>query len=107
MLCTLYIVVPFSVNIEMAVIVLTFVFLFNGFVFPIFMTTLQSTTITARSTVSSLSNAAMYLGTTISGLIGGLLIVNFKGFFGIVGFTILLYLIVLYLYKKSGFFKKN
>ncbi len=105
-LCVLYIITPFSVNIEMAVIMLSFVFLLNGFVFPIFMTTLQSTTTTARSTVSSLSNAAMYLGTTISGIVGGLLIVHFKGFLGITVFTIVLYLIVLYLYKKSGFFKK-
>lgn len=105
-LCILYIITPFSGNIEMAVIILAFVFLLNGFVFPIFMTTLQSTTTTARSTVSSLSNAAMYLGTTISGIVGGLLIANFKGFFGVVGLTIILYLVVLYLYKRSGFFKK-
>ena len=106
LLILLYIVTPFATNIVMAVILLTLVFLLNGFVFPIFMTTLQSTTVTARSTVSSLSNAAMYLGTTISGIIGGVLMTNFKGFFGIVGFTILLYIVVLYLYKKSGFFKR-
>ncbi|MCJ1994621.1 MFS transporter [Lactococcus piscium] len=106
LLILLYIVTPFATNIVMAVIMLSFVFLLNGFVFPIFMTTLQSTTVTARSTVSSLSNAAMYLGTTISGIIGGVLMTNFKGFFGIVGFTILLYIVVLYLYKKSGFFKR-
>lgn len=100
LLILLYIMTPFATNIVMAVILLTLVFLLNGFVFPIFMTTLQSTTVTARSTVSSLSNAAMYLGTTISGIIGGVLMTNFKGFFGIVGFTILLYIVVLYLYKK-------
>lgn len=105
LLILLYIMTPFATNIVMAVILLTLVFLLNGFVFQIFMTTLQSTTVTARSTVSSLSNAAMYLGTTISGIIGGVLMTNFKGFFGIVGFTILLYIVVLYLYKKSGFFK--
>lgn len=105
-LIILYIATPFATNIVTAVTILTLVFLVNGFVFPIFMTTLQSTTVTARSTVSSLSNAAMYLGTTISGIIGGILMTNFKGFFGIVGFTILLYIVVLYLYKKSGFFKR-
>ncbi|MCJ1995240.1 MFS transporter [Lactococcus piscium] len=105
-LIILYIATPFATNIVTAVTILTFVFLVNGFVFPIFMTTLQSTTVTARSTVSSLSNAAMYLGTTISGIIGGILMANFNGFFGIVGFTILLYIVVLYLYRRSGFFKK-
>ncbi|GBG96229.1 MFS transporter [Lactococcus termiticola] len=106
-LCLLYVITPFSVNIEMAVIVLAVVFLLNGFVFPIFMTTLQSTTETARSTVSSLSNAAMYLGTFISGIVGSLLISNFKGFFGIAVFTIVLYLIVLLVYKQSSFFAKK
>lgn len=105
-LIILYIATPFAMNIVTAVTILTFVFLVNGFVFPIFMTTLQSTTVKARSTVSSLSNAAMYLGTTISGIIGGILIANYKGFFGIVGFTILLYIVVIYLYTRSGFFKK-
>lgn len=105
-LCGLYIVTPFSPNIEVAVGILAIVFLLNGFVFPIFMTTLQSTTTTARSTVSSLSNAAMYIGTTISGILGGLLLAHFKGFFGITIFTIVLYLLVLYVYKKSNFFAR-
>ncbi|RZI48250.1 MFS transporter [Lactococcus kimchii] len=105
-LCVLYVITPFSPNIEMAVGMLAVVFLLNGFVFPIFMTTLQSTTTTARSTVSSLSNAAMYLGTTISGILGGILLTHFTGFFGITTFTIILYLLVLYLYKRSKFFAK-
>lgn len=103
-LCVLYVITPFSPNIEMAVGMLAVVFLLNGFVFPIFMTSLQSTTTTARSTVSSLSNAAMYLGTTISGIFGGILLTYFTGFFGITTFTIILYLLVLYLYKRSKFF---
>ncbi|WP_242327473.1 MFS transporter [Lactococcus lactis] len=103
-LCVLYVITPFSPNIEMVVGMLAVVFLLNGFVFPIFMTSLQSTTTTARSTVSSLSNAAMYLGTTISGIFGGILLTYFTGFFGITTFTIILYLLVLYLYKRSKFF---
>lgn len=105
-LCLLYVIVPFSGNIVIATVLLAFVFLLNGFVFPIFMTTLQSTTTTARSTVSSLSNAAMYLGTTISGILGGILLAHFPGFFGIAAFTIILYLIVVYLYQRSGLFSK-
>lgn len=105
-LCVLYVITPFSPNIEMAVGMLAVVFLLNGFVFPIFMTSLQSTTTTARSTVSSLSNAAMYLGTTISGIFGGILLTHFTGFFGITTFTIILYLLVLYLYKRSKFFAR-
>lgn len=106
-LCLMYVILPFSSSIEIAVCLLAVVFLFNGFVFPIFMTTLQNTTTTARSTVSSLSNAAMYLGTTISGIVGGVLLDKFNGFLGITIFTILLYLVVLYLYERSDFFVKK
>ena len=103
-LCVLYFATPFSSSIYMAETFLTLAFVVNGFIFPIFMTTLQSTTTTARSTVSSLSNAAMYTGTTIGGIVGGILFTRFSGFFGIAFFTIATYLIVLLIYKTSGIF---
>ncbi|MGY3778739.1 MFS transporter [Isobaculum melis] len=102
-----YLVIPFSHSALFATIGLAVVFLVNGFIFPLFMTTLQSTTTTARSTVSSLSNAAMYAGTTVGGIVGGLLFTRFPGFFGIAYFTILTYLVVLVIYKMSGIFKKT
>ncbi|MFS1026481.1 MFS transporter [Enterococcus casseliflavus] len=103
-LCIIYLATPFSISFYMAVILLTLAFVVNGFIFPIFMTTLQSTTTTTRSTISSLSNAAMYTGTTIGGIFGGILFTRFAGFFGIAFFTITTYLIVLLIYKKSGIF---
>lgn len=102
----LYLILPFSNSFLLAEIGLTIVFLVNGFIFPLFMTTLQSTTTTARSTVSSLSNAAMYAGTTVGGIVGGILFTKFSGFFGIAYFTVITYLIVLGIYKMSGIFKK-
>lgn len=47
------------------------------------MTTLQSTVENARSTISSLSNAVMYLGETIASIVGGVLFEQFAGFSGI------------------------
>ncbi|MEO1770358.1 MFS transporter [Candidatus Enterococcus ferrettii] len=103
-LCILYFIAPFSSSLIMAEVVLTLAFVVNGFIFPIFMTTLQSTTTTARSTISSLSNAAMYTGTTIGGIVGGILFTRFSGFFGIAFFTIATYLVVLLIYKAGGIF---
>ncbi|MGG5331104.1 MFS transporter [Enterococcus sp. AZ163] len=107
LLCVLYFATPFSSSLYVAEVLLTLAFIVNGFIFPIFMTTLQSTTTTARSTVSSLSNAAMYTGTTIGGIVGGILFTRFTGFFGIAFFTILTYLIVLIIYKSSGIFNQK
>ncbi|MFD3449865.1 MFS transporter [Microbacteriaceae bacterium 4G12] len=103
----IYIVLPFANSLNLAVIGLTLVMLTNGFIFPIFMTTLQSTTTTARSTISSLTNAAMYAGSSLGGIIGGIVISKFTGFFGIAYFAILMYLITLFIYNKSGIFTKQ
>ena len=64
----------------------TTVYVFNGLIFPLLMTTLQQTVANARSTMSSLANAAMYLGETMAGGIGGLLF-NAWGFTGIAWFA--------------------
>lgn len=104
-LITLYLILPFITTFWLAEIVLTLAFLFNGFIFPIFMTTLQSTTINARSTVSSLSNAAMYFGETLAGIIGGVLFKQFHSYLGISIFAALMILFALLVYAKSGVFK--
>lgn len=101
----LYGLVSFSENIWLAQMMLTLIFLVGGFIFPLFMTTLQSTTDTARSTVSSISNAAMYLGETLGGAVGGILITHISGFWGISIFTVILATISLALYWIGGLFK--
>lgn len=106
-LCIICLATPFSISLYMAEALLTLAFVVNGFIFPIFMTTLQSTTTTTRSTISSLSNAAMYTGTTIGGIFGGILFTRFAGFFGIAFFTITTYLITLLIYKTGGIFDTN
>ncbi|MFC0232880.1 MFS transporter [Vagococcus entomophilus] len=106
-LMILYAILPFLPSFLFAEILLTLVFLVNGFIFPLFMTTLQSTTTTARSTISSLSNASMYAGTTVGSIFGGMLFATFSGFFGIAYFTIITYLIVLIIYRSQSFFTRN
>ncbi|MCH4169994.1 MAG: MFS transporter [Lactobacillus sp.] len=101
----LYAVVAFSTNIWMAQTMLTLIFLVGGFIFPLFMTTLQATTDTARSTISSISNVAMYLGETLGGAVGGVLIAKVSGFWGISIFTVVLAAIALFLYWRGGLFK--
>ncbi|UQS84176.1 MFS transporter [Bombilactobacillus thymidiniphilus] len=104
-LIMLYLITPFSKNFWSSEILLTLVFLVNGFIFPLFMTTLQSTVKNARSTISSLSNAAMYLGETIAGVAGGLLFKQFTGYVGIGPFAAIMILIALFLYTVTGIFK--
>ena len=105
-LIILYLAMPLAKEFWQAELLLTIVFLFNGFIFPLFMTTLQSTTENARGTISSLSNAAMYFGETIAGIIGGVLFKQFYGFTGIALFAVLMIFISIILYARTGIFKK-
>lgn len=71
------------------------------------MTTLQGTVENARSTISSLSNAAMYLGETIAGVVGGILFTIFSGFSGISIFAGITIALALLLYTQAGAFKRE
>lgn len=106
-LTILYLILPFAQNFWTAEILLTIIYVNNGFVFPLFMTTLQGTVKNARSTISSLSNAAMYLGETIAGIIGGVLFVTFTGFSGISIFAAIMIVLSWLLYAQAGAFKEN
>lgn len=101
----LYAILPFSINLVMAEIVLFVIFLIGGFIFPVFMSTFQSLTTTARGTISAVSNAAMYGGTTLGGAIGGFLLAHFSGFIGIAFFTVIMYTISLLVYTGTGIFR--
>ncbi len=101
-LFALYLALPFAPSPVFATIGLTLVMLVNGFIFPLFMTLLQSTSTNTRSTMSSLGNAAMYAGSSVAGIIGGSLITAFPSFFGIAYFTIIAYVLSLAVYTASG-----
>jgi len=71
------------------------------------MSILQSLTTTSHGTLSALANATMYGGTTLGGVIGGVLFSQISGFRGISIFTALLYIISLLIYKSSNIFKEE
>lgn len=79
-LAIFYLILPWMNTFTLVLPFLALIFVANGFIFPVFMTLLQTTTENARSTVSSLSNAAMYFGTTLAGILGGGLFSHFPHF---------------------------
>lgn len=92
--------VAFTQSLIPAICLLTFVMLAAGFLFPVLMTTLQSNAGTNRGTVSSLTNVAMYAGTTIGAGIAGPLFNATPQFTGIAALTITGYLIALLLFTR-------
>ncbi|WP_051701993.1 MFS transporter [Mycetocola saprophilus] len=101
-----YLLCALAINIWIAVLFLTLAMAFGGLVFPVLMAQLQGHAGPDRGTVSSLSNAAMYAGTTIGAIVGGPLLVGFRGFTGIGVFTMGAALIALLIYGASGAFRK-
>jgi DHA1 family inner membrane transport protein len=69
------------------------------------MATMQSLTTTARGTVASLANAALYISATIGGTISGALYVSFPGFYGVALFSAAAYAAALLPYAVGGLFR--
>ncbi|CAL9423031.1 MFS transporter [Streptomyces sp. enrichment culture] len=106
-LVVLYCLVPLAPNLPTALVLLALVMMVAGFVFPVFMSILQQQTETARGTVSSLANAAMYVGTTVGGAVGGVLLADVTGFWGVAAFTVAAYLVSLAVYAAAGAFRRR
>lgn len=83
-----------------AVAALVSVMLAGGFVFPVMMTTLQSRAGAARGTVSSLSNVAMYGGTTVGTAVAGPLFTATPQFSGVAVFAVVAFLVSLVLFSR-------
>lgn len=103
----LYGILPLSTNLLTAEIILAVAFLVAGFVFPVFMSLFQSLTTSARGTISSVSNAAMYIGTTVGSMTGGVLFARFDGFWGVSIFAVGMFILSLLIYSKTGVFKRQ
>lgn len=101
-----YVVLPFANSPLAATIILALIYTIGGALFPLFMSTLQEHAGTARSTISALANAVMYLGEAIGGVIGGVLIKQFAGFSGIATFTAVVAVLAMLLYAQQGYFKQ-
>lgn len=100
-----YIILPIAPAAWVATLILAFIYLIGGAIFPLFMTTLQDQAGETRGTIASLANAAMYLGEAVSGGIGGFLIATFTGFYGIAWFTAAGALVAALLYAAQGYFR--
>ncbi|MEE8824246.1 bicyclomycin resistance protein [Lentilactobacillus sunkii] len=100
-----YVILPIASAAWLATLILAFIYLIGGAIFPLFMTTLQDQAGNTRGTIAALSNAAMYLGEAVSGGIGGFLIANFTGFYGIAWFTAAGVLVAGLLYAAQGYFR--
>ena len=101
-----YVVLPFADSPLAATIILALIYTIGGALLPLFMSTLQEHAATARSTISALANAVMYLGEAIGGVIGGVLIKQFAGFSGIATFTAVVAVLAMLLYAQQGYFKQ-
>ncbi|AUJ29774.1 MAG: MFS transporter [Liquorilactobacillus hordei] len=102
-----YIILPFSSSVIIATIILAMIYFIGGAIFPLFMSTLQAQTPNSRGTMSSLTNASMYLGEAIGGVFGGILIKNFTGFYGIATFTVIGVSLAMLLYARQGYFRRQ
>lgn len=99
-----YALLPFSGFLWIAESLFFFIFLVGGFVFPVLMNTFQSLAPSARGTVSALTSAVMYAGTTVGGVIGGLLFGPFHGFIGIGLFAAAMNVVPLFIFQRAGLF---
>ncbi|WP_406189874.1 MFS transporter [Streptomyces griseus] len=104
-LVVLYGAVPFAPNLAVAITLLALGSAMLGINYPIFMAMLLSQTTAARGTVSSLATTALYVGTTIGGFVGGVLLTEFEGFYGVAGFTVFCLLLAAVVFGGAGAFK--
>ncbi|MEV5316811.1 MFS transporter [Streptomyces sp. NPDC052687] len=104
-LVVVYAGVPFAPGLGLALAGLALGSAMLGLAYPVFMNMLLSQTTASRGTVSSLSTTALYAGTTIGGLVGGVLLTEFDGFKGVAGFTVLALLVAAAIFAAAGAFR--
>jgi DHA1 family inner membrane transport protein len=104
-LTALCVALPFAPGLAAAETILVLIFLAGGFVYPVLMTIMQSLTTTARGTVASLANAALYTAATVGGGLSGVLFTKFPGFYGVALFSAVAYGAALLLYIRGGLFR--
>ncbi|MER6222650.1 MFS transporter [Streptomyces sp. 900105755] len=104
-LVVIYGAVPFAPDLGLAIAGLALGSAFLGLAYPIFMAMLLAQTTAARGTVSSLATTALYAGTTIGGVVGGVLLSRFDGFYGVAGFTVLAVALAAVVFASAGAFR--
>lgn len=101
----LYFALPFFPNLFLVEASFFLTFFTAGIIFPLMMGVFQSIAVNARGTIASLSNAAMYAGTTVGTSIAGFLYQSTQHFGAVTGFTAILFILSMTLYQtisKTG-----
>ncbi|MDG0767491.1 MFS transporter [Bacillus halotolerans] len=97
----LYFSLPFFPNLLIVEASFFLTFFIAGIIFPLMMGIFQSISPNARGTIASLSNAAMYAGTTVGTCLAGLLYQNTHHFGAVTAFTAILFVLSMALYQTS------
>ncbi|KAB2452229.1 MFS transporter [Bacillus sp. CH126_4D] len=97
----LYVLLPHVKNIILVELLFFVLFFVTGILFVLMMRNLQNMSSVARGTGAALANASMYIGQMIGAATAGLLFVASHNFILIGSFTALLYVVALFLFRRS------
>ncbi|WHY31083.1 MFS transporter [Bacillus wiedmannii] len=103
----LYVLLPHVKNIILVELLFFVLFFVTGILFVLMMGHLQNMSSVARGTGAALANASMYIGQMIGAAIAGLLFAASHNFILIGSFTALLYVVALFLFRRSEKLTEN
>ncbi|MDP7991513.1 MFS transporter [Bacillus sp. MHSD_36] len=103
----LYVLLPHVKNIIFVELLFFVIFFVTGILFVLMMRHLQNMSSVARGTGAALANASMYIGQMIGAAIAGMLFAASHNFILIGSFTALLYVVALFLFRKSEKLTEN
>ncbi|MEI2315889.1 MFS transporter [Bacillus paramobilis] len=103
----LYVLLPYVKNIIFVELLFFVLFFVTGILFVLMMRHLQNLSSAARGTGAALANASMYIGQMIGSAIAGMLFAASHNFILIGSFTALLYVVALFLFRKSEKLTEN
>ncbi|EJP87233.1 MULTISPECIES: MFS transporter [Bacillus] len=103
----LYIILPYLKSIIFVELFFFVLFFVTGILFVLMMGHLQNMSTIARGTGAALANASMYIGQMIGAAIAGMLFATSHNFILVGSFTALLYVLALFLFRKSENINKD
>ncbi|HHQ8913126.1 TPA: MFS transporter [Bacillus cereus] len=103
----LYTLLPHVNNIIIVEFLFFVLFFVTGILFVLMMRHLQNISIVARGTGAALANASMYMGQMIGAAMAGMLFAASHNFIFVGSFTALLYILALFLFRKSERLTEN
>ncbi|MES5954664.1 MFS transporter [Bacillus fungorum] len=103
----LYVLLPLVKNIIFVELLFFVLFFVTGILFVLMMKHLQNISSVARGTGAALANASMYIGQMIGAAIAGMLFAASHNFIFVGSFTALLYVVALFLFRKSEKLTEN